>query len=98
MLQTFDLFFWANAQKNKSKALLIIINNKEDGPLSLEELNNFIVDVSSGLAEALKEGIIHNDIKDPNIFVFNLGGKKVYKITDFGGCIILKKKKDSDLP
>ena len=41
------------------------------------------MDVSSGLAEALKEGIIHNDIKDPNILVFNSEGKKVYKITNF---------------
>ena len=50
-----------------------------------------ILDVTEGLAEALKNGIIHNDIKDPNILVFNNNGVKVYKLTDFGCSIITEK-------
>ena len=42
-------------------------------------------------------GVLHNDMKDPNILAFNLGGQRVFKITDFGGSIISEKNKKNYL-
>jgi len=53
---------------------------KED-PLSLKEVVNFGIEVARALEVAHNEGIIHRDIKPPNI-LFSTGRK--VKITDFG--------------
>jgi serine/threonine protein kinase len=39
-----------------------------------------------GLEYLHRENIIHNDIKEKNVLVFNIGSKKVLKFTDFGSC------------
>ena len=51
-----------------------------------------IVDVSLGLSESFVKCVLHNDLKDPNILVFNINGKTVNKITDYGGSILYNKK------
>ena len=53
-----------------------------------------IKDVGLGLAEAFIKCTIHNDVKDPNILIFNINGKRVYKIGDYGGSVIYKKNLD----
>ncbi len=51
------------------------------GPLKMEEALHIMIQVSEGLEEAHKKGIVHRDIKSANIMISENG--KV-KITDFG--------------
>jgi serine/threonine protein kinase len=43
---------------------------------------------AAGLEYLHNEDIIHNDIKDKNVLVFNAGAKKVVKFTDFGSFLL----------
>ena len=60
-----------------------VIRAKQDAKevFSPDEAANFIVQAARGLAEAGKHGIVHRDIKPPNLMVT---AKNVVKIADFG--------------
>ncbi len=51
------------------------------GPMPLEEITAFGIQIADGLEAAHKRGIVHRDIKPANLFVIE--GKRV-KILDFG--------------
>ncbi|MBN1164526.1 MAG: protein kinase [Candidatus Krumholzibacteriota bacterium] len=53
----------------------------EQGPLELEEAVSVAIQVASGLSKAHEKGIVHRDIKPPNIFITSDG---LVKIVDFG--------------
>lgn len=56
----------------------------EDGPLSLSETAQVIVQVSRALRRAHDVGIIHRDIKPDNIFVSTTDEGPFCKVLDFG--------------
>jgi formylglycine-generating enzyme required for sulfatase activity/tRNA A-37 threonylcarbamoyl transferase component Bud32/succinate dehydrogenase flavin-adding protein (antitoxin of CptAB toxin-antitoxin module) len=60
-----------------------IIHQKQDAktPFSPDEAAGYIIQAARGLAEAGKLGIVHRDIKPPNLMVT---GKGLVKIADFG--------------
>jgi len=53
----------------------------EQGPLSIKEALNIIIQIASGLSKAHEKDIIHRDIKPANIMITEDG---VVKIVDFG--------------
>lgn len=55
---------------------------KQGGPLPLLEAMPLLLQACDGLYAAHKDGIIHRDIKPPNLFV--AGGGKTLKLMDFG--------------
>ncbi len=54
---------------------------KQNGPLSVEQAVNFVVQAAKGLAAAHVEGIVHRDIKPANLL---LDKKGAVKILDMG--------------
>jgi len=60
-----------------------VIRAKQDAKqmFTPDEAANYIVQAARGLAEASKHGIVHRDIKPPNLMVT---AKNVVKIADFG--------------
>lgn len=55
---------------------------RQGGPLPLIEAMPLMLQACDGLYAAHKDGIIHRDIKPPNLFV--AGGGKTLKLMDFG--------------
>lgn len=58
------------------------------GPFSVDESVNFLVQISSALAAAHAENIVHRDVKPANILVNNKTGHAI--LTDFGVAAILE--------
>ncbi len=54
---------------------------RRDGGLALEQAIDIAAQISEGLAYAHERGVVHRDIKPPNIMVLDGG---LVKITDFG--------------
>ena len=46
--------------------------------------DSFFTQIFAGLRHLYKNNMIHSDIKEENILVSTVDGKKIYKITDFG--------------
>jgi serine/threonine protein kinase len=68
----------------KGQTLMDLI--KADGPLEVEEAVKIFIEVCAGLGYAHAKGIVHRDIKPPNIVLIDKpisGGSRV-KIVDFG--------------
>lgn len=63
----------------------------ENGPLNLQFALSISIQISDGLAEAHKRGILHRDLKPANIMVTNGG---LVKILDFG---LAKRKKSPQI-
>lgn len=55
---------------------------RQKGKLSIDQTVKIAVDVCRGLAQAHKLGIVHRDIKPPNILLSKDG--KIVKVADFG--------------
>ncbi len=53
----------------------------EQGPLPLQDVVNYTIQISSGLQKAHEKGIVHRDLKPANIFITN---DDQVKIIDFG--------------
>lgn len=58
---------------------------REEGPLrDRDEIRRIIGDLGGALGEAHQYGIVHRDIKPPNILFNTVGRSRVAKIADFG--------------
>ena len=57
---------------------------KRIGPLSRWEMARVLGQSCKGLAKAHERGILHRDIKPPNIFLIDAGGEPFVKVLDFG--------------
>jgi serine/threonine protein kinase len=57
---------------------------KGKGPLSVAHACNFIYQAALGLQHAHERGMVHRDIKPPNLMLARDGKKPVIKVLDFG--------------
>ena len=55
-----------------------------DGSMPLEDLLELLAQACEGLAFAHERGIVHRDIKPPNILVGRVGKRPIAKLMDFG--------------
>jgi eukaryotic-like serine/threonine-protein kinase len=56
-----------------------------DGPLSLHDAIDYVLQASQALAEAHAIGIVHRDVKPANLFLAERpGGASIVKVLDFG--------------
>jgi serine/threonine protein kinase/formylglycine-generating enzyme required for sulfatase activity/dienelactone hydrolase len=58
-----------------------LASHLDDGPLSLREATNYLVQIAEALSEAHEQGIVHRDLKPPNVIITPKGQVKVL---DFG--------------
>lgn len=58
--------------------------DKKIGKITIDELNDAIIQIADGLAYLHSCGIIHQDIKPANILIDNTSGKPTYVLSDFG--------------
>ncbi len=55
------------------------------GPLPVEEAVGYVLQAAVGVAEAHALGLVHRDLKPPNLFLAKLsGGRTLVKVLDFG--------------
>ena len=71
-----DLFICMDYYEGKTLREIL-----SDGPLTINDALEFVVQVAQGLAKAHDAGMVHRDIKPDNIMVT---GDGVVKILDFG--------------
>lgn len=55
-----------------------------EGPLPIEDAVGILIDAARGIAAAHAEGVIHRDIKPPNIFLCAEASQGRVKVLDFG--------------
>ncbi|OIP37678.1 MAG: hypothetical protein AUK47_13190 [Deltaproteobacteria bacterium CG2_30_63_29] len=61
------------------------LSNFVDLPLSEDQLLNLAADISAGMSEAHRKGILHRDLRPDNVLVTTtIDGKPVAKVVDFG--------------
>ena len=67
----------------EGKDLYDVIKERREAnkPLTTDEAANYIMQAAKGLAEAGRQGVVHRDIKPPNLMVTKDG---MVKIADFG--------------
>lgn len=54
------------------------------GPLSEARTLRILYSICGALAEAHHKGVIHRDLKPPNVFLADVSGEEVVKVLDFG--------------
>ena len=57
---------------------------KRKGPLPVAHACHYISQAATGLQHAHEQGMIHRDVKPPNLILMRIGKKHVIKILDFG--------------
>lgn len=57
---------------------------EREGTLAIEDAVGILIDAARGIAAAHAEGVIHRDIKPPNIFLCAEGNQGRVKVLDFG--------------
>ncbi len=58
--------------------------DKKIGKMTVEELTDAVVQITSGLEYLHNSGIVHQDIKPANILIDKSSGKTIYVLSDFG--------------
>ena len=53
-------------------------------PLYAEEVRSLICQISAAILDLYRCGTAHGDIKPENIMVSEIGGRKIFRLTDFG--------------
>jgi serine/threonine-protein kinase len=56
----------------------------DNGPLSLREAAEYVIQACEALAEAHAQGIVHRDVKPENLFLVERAGYRLVKLIDFG--------------
>jgi serine/threonine-protein kinase len=69
---------------------------RERGRLSPEEALEILEPLGDALAAVHRAGIVHRDIKGPNVLVCDEGGRRVIKIIDFGIAKLLAPDRDAE--
>ena len=57
---------------------------KRLGPLDPAEVVSLVLQACKGLGKAHQRGVVHRDIKPPNVFIIDSGGEPFVKLLDFG--------------
>ena len=69
-----------------------------EGPISPVRCLEILDDVAAVLEEAHAQGIVHRDIKPPNIFLQRVGGDEFVRLLDFGIARLLNQPSSADRP
>ncbi len=72
----------------------VLSSSTAHGPMPPGEVAAIGLQIAQGLARAHDFGVIHRDLKPDNVFLAELGGRRVVKLLDFG---IARSTKDSRL-
>jgi eukaryotic-like serine/threonine-protein kinase len=56
----------------------------EKGPLPIEQVLRYGIQIADALDKAHKQGIVHRDLKPDNIMIVSAKGREVVKVVDFG--------------
>ena len=57
---------------------------RDNGPLNWEDTRRIMLQVCDGIGAAHAKGIMHRDLKPPNIFIVENEGREIVKVLDFG--------------
>ena len=69
---------------------------KKQHPFPEEEAKSYFVQISNAIYYLHSKGIVHGDLKLPNVLISIIGGKEMIKITDFG-CSRVVYRKDTGI-
>ena len=60
------------------------VENRRRGPLPAGRSTAIAYQIAKGLKEAHQAGVIHRDLKSPNVFLIDRDGRDLVKLLDFG--------------
>lgn len=70
---------------------------QQSGRVAVHRAVEYVIDACEGLAEAHARGIVHQDVKPPNLFLVTAAdGKPSIKLLDFGIATIRTKEREAD--
>jgi serine/threonine protein kinase len=79
---TDGIHFFALELMNGGSVFDLMDNGKTRVPLVI--IKDLMLQTLEGLAFLHKNNYIHRDLKPPNILISQVGGKRIYKVSDFG--------------